>query len=315
MDTPARQPADSPAPIATDGGVTVTDSGQLGQTEIRALANEYRDAVLTSMGVVGTSDKPITSRIGKEIRTYSTGTPSPHDGVDDTGCAPVLYDTNHVDVADRIEGHPSAEYTTYRRGLRVTSRGSRPADAIAWDTVPTPRETRIAMYLTQLSEACLATNQNPIDSEYAATAIIDTVWPRYARDGDIWVDTRDAPSVHKVCLAECVSAVTDLNSKGGVSPVRIDRDVDDDNVYWRVASDDFVEELVSTEGSTTADRRVYYGPIEPEKIDAETSVAGEITAEGPGGHHVDTQVLTIPEAPRPEALLDLPRPPVRSPNT
>ncbi|WP_336328728.1 hypothetical protein [Halovenus sp. HT40] len=298
------------------------DYNFISQEEFAELAAEYRDELLKSLGVLGHQRSPSHSAPGEKLRDYPVEAPVGHRGTHESVGQRILTDVTDYDDDLDIPASNDIQYMTIRTTTGLSAIYSSATIGLGWETVPTPREVRLAEYLVALDESDLSPNDYKVSREGAADMLIETLFPRditFDQDG-LWISNEETAVSNVYSIKDCVSMVTQTHGETTSRLQRVhgtDDFGDETDVFSRwefgnVVSDKVVVESYTGPDHTTPspDRRhrVYvYDPSEGswQKQDESTTTVngwGYVETES-----AETELYTIPEFATPEDVLDLPR--------
>lgn len=321
--------------------MTTTTTNEFDRFErepLAELALDYRDKMLRELGVIGVEKHTSPSFPGEKIRRI----PMQPGGFDDlpNGNTRVLTDTREYDAntdtdSDTDSDNPVVSkddvlFATVRETTGPAAIYSSQTTTIGWDTLPTPREIKLAEYLLDIEEDDVKP-EGHIPRDDAAEKITRMIFP-YGECADrynLWQPVRDTNIDNETAIRDCVTALTyydehryepDVNhtyqllrwedERYGESSER-----NADTLRYRFSTDGLIVETHRRE-KPAWETDVYIGT----EIDDLQEVEPD-TPSGPIGclsfdfqtrdgetRSTQTKVMTIPEMKRPEHVLDLPNP-------
>lgn len=305
----------------------MTDGDRLDPDELRELALDYCDQMMNDLGVIGIASAAHRHVPGEEIRRLPVETPGAHDDAHvGVGHDRILTDVRDYDGDDDVAAHDDVQFMTVRETTGRAAIYSNATLGLGWETIPTPREVRVAEFLEGIDERDLARDGFAVRPEDASEEILRRMLPRDPRADKIglWVDVDDAAIDNVGALESCVTAVTVASSAPSNRRYYLARYADewgtDDETTLRSRwSSDLLGGLVveyrtERRGPGTPSRRWYAGHVRDHNAggwaehDTEADATGYATITDDDGNSVTTTLRVIPELIPPHAVLDLDEP-------
>lgn len=330
--------------LVTDGGVD-RDEDLIEREEFAALAFEYIDEMLNSLGVLGIHSAASYSAPGEVLRRYPVETTGGIEGIaNDVGNTRVLTDVRDYDGEHDVPAHEDVQFMTVRETTGYAAIESSATTALGWSTMPTPREIRLAEYLDGITERDLFEHYpNSCARDRFAVTLMKRLFPTNDRNDQMgmWVEIDDAPITNVDAMEHCVGALrmNDEDTENHIVSYRRydNQDGPEAPLHHRLSAGPLISEHYFDnprgEYGSESWKRTYIRKFDGEviEVEAEGTALGYMTATydpvEDGGEdptdswgdpretfEIDSRVVCIPEMRRPDHVLDIPAPEPQNPH-
>jgi hypothetical protein len=307
----------------------VDDRGIVAREEIIRLAKKYRDQLLDSLKVTGVVSSGSFSAPGEKIReipveSQSVSHPSYYGG---SATHRIVTDVRDYTGDSEVISSEDTEFLTIRRTVGRAAQFSSATLAFGWETIPTPREVKIAEYLYSLDDRDLKRChyiERGVKIGSVSHGIIRAITPtnELADKHSLWMPVEQTGIGNVMAIEKGVTALKRNNEDDRYHLVRYEKfEGRDDHLRHRLETDFFAAEhyfdnsdgygseswddIYIGRGRQKADYMTVnaLGKIE---VEADSESTAERLEEIPDELLPSTQIFTIPELVRPEFVLDVP---------
>lgn len=299
---------------------------RIDREEYLNIAHEYRDALLKSLGVIGIQHSATRTIPENRIRELPVEAAESHTTTGSIGHSRQLIDvTNYTGDLDV----PSAEDVQYMTIRETTGRAAIWSSAtlgLGWETIPTPREVKLAEYLEGLQDKYITPDSyGGITPTNLVETLEKNLFGSSLRDDkiDLWLPPEKTNITNTTAVEDCVARVTaNLTKEKWLHPIRHENGMS----HSQEGEKPFSRFSVHLHGCTLAvesyntghtfeDRIWTYDKEGWHSLEGNSEGTGYLTVDEeqqpftdnsvpPKEHRtIDTEVYTIPEFAKPEDIL------------
>lgn len=139
---------------AASGGGDEQTENELGNDEFANLVRQYRDALLSEIGVVDVEDSPFNPDLGRAINQhYPVEQAASTVGLNNLSNARRVFDISEQDDGETVSENADAQYATVRDISNVLAEKTADDVTLYWEMLPTPRQIKVAEYLESLDSS------------------------------------------------------------------------------------------------------------------------------------------------------------------